>query len=180
MRSKTNEPGIMTLTSSQSVLPTDGPRCSDQEKYPSLSLLYLRISITENQEIFFLLPGNKYISQVYLTQNYINKFTQKKEPYLALIQWLLCDAIIPLEGLSPHLKWLKFKFLCLTPEHNFPIMWLSARAAFVNLMLHSSNNFLSDVFSLFTLSHIMSMNITLWFHSVISLFRKFQWLTNFW
>ena len=129
---------------------------------------------------FFLLPGNKYISQVYLTQNYINKFTQKKEPYLALIQWLLCDAIIPLEGLSPHLKWLKFKFLCLTPEHNFPIMWLSARAAFVNLMLHSSNNFLSDVFSLFTLSHIMSMNITLWFHSVISLFRKFQWLTNFW
>ena len=81
-----NEPGIMTLTSSQSVLPTDGPRCSDQEKYPSLSLLYLRISITENQEIFFLLPGNKHISQVYLTQNYINKFTQKKEPYLPLIQ----------------------------------------------------------------------------------------------
>lgn len=85
MHSKTNEPGIMTLTSSQSVLPTDGPRCSDQEKYPSLSLLYLRISITENQEIF-LLPGNKHISQVYLTQNYINKFPQKKEPYLPLIE----------------------------------------------------------------------------------------------
>lgn len=68
---------------------------------------------------FFLLPGNKHISQVYLTQNYINKFTQKKEPYLPLIQWLLCDAIIPSEGLSPHLKWLKLKFLCLTPEHSF-------------------------------------------------------------
>lgn len=90
-------------------------------------------------------PGNEHVSQVYQVQNYSNKFTQQKEPYLPWIQWLLCDAgkFTLLEG---HLTWngLSFNFLVYhqsTTSYNMLYFWLFAISALLNSVLHTSNNF---------------------------------------
>ena len=125
----------------------------------------------------FLPPGNKHISQVYLAQNYINKFTQEKEPYLPLNQWLLCDAVILLKGLSLHLKWLKFQVSLSVARAQLPTTCFTSGSLPVQ-------HFWTGWFTLAIISYLTFLlsspyGLTLWFQPVISLFRKFQWLPNF-